>query len=349
MKVAILTPTFSKFSGPDRVVMNEAEELTAKGDDVTIITFRTDFDSMLLQKKGINVEVLGMPKKPMAERLYRLLFFLDAAKALKIARKLKSFDEAISFLYPMTLPAMAARMKYGKKLRYTYYDVGVAYPQLFDSIPEQVYMRIFSILTRLTTGNCDKAVSISEFLSSELKKHTGIQSEVKYVRIDHTTFNPRVSSIYKKEIAALEKKHELKKPVLLYVGRISPHKGIHLLLQAFKKVKEKIPEATLVIVGKHTFPKYSKDLQKTAAEIGGVIFTGFVPDEELPAYYGICDIYCTASMWEGFDIPLVEANACGKPAIVFDVGSHPEVLKKGTLVKAGNAEEFAAAIIKTLK
>ncbi len=349
MKVAILTPTFSKFSGPDRVVMNEAEELTAKGDDVTVITFRTDFDSMALQKKGIDVEVMGMPKRPLAERLYRLLFFLDAAKVLKIARKLKGFDEAVSFLYPMTIPAMVARMKHGKKLRYTYYDVGVAYPQLFDSVPERLYMRIFSILTRLTIGNCDRAISISKFLSGELKKQTGIQSEVKYVRIDHQRFNPRVSSIYKKEIAALERKYELKKPVLLYVGRISPHKGVHLLLDAFETVKQKFPSATLVVVGKPTFPKYSRQLQEKAAKIGGVVFTGFIPDEALPSFYGACDIYCTASMWEGFDIPIVEANACGKPAVAFDVGSHPEVLKKGTLVKAGNVEEFAAAIIKTLK
>lgn len=349
MKIAILTPTFSKFSGPDRVVMNEAEELTAKGDEVTIITFRTDFDSMILQKKGINVEVLGMPKKPLAERLYRLMFFLDISKVLKIARKLKSFDEAISFLYPMTIPAMAARMKYGKKLRYTYYDVGVAYPQLFDSFTERLYMRIFSLLTRLTIGNCDRAISISRFLSSELKKQTGIQSEVKYVRIDHQRFNPRVSSIYKKEIAALEKKHELKKPVLLYVGRISPHKGVHLLLDAFRTVRQKFPSATLVIVGKPTFLKYSRQLKEKAEQIGGVMFAGYVPDEDLPAYYGSCDVYCTASMWEGFNLPVNEANACGKPAVAFDVGSHPEVLKKGELVKAGNVEEFAAAIIRTLK
>ncbi|MBI2144947.1 glycosyltransferase family 4 protein [Candidatus Woesearchaeota archaeon] len=349
MKVAILTPTFSKFSGPDRVVMNEVEELTAKGNDVTVFTFRTDFDSLLLQKKGINLEVLGMPKRPLLERIYRLLFFLDLPKLLKLATKLRSFDEVISFLYPMTLPAMLAKKKMRQKLKYVYYDVGVAYPQLFDSLAERTYMRMFSLLTKLTIRNCDEAISISQFLSEELRKQTGIQSKVKYVRIDHTRFNPRAGSIYRKEIAAVEAKHGLKKPVLLYVGRISPHKGIHLLLDAFRIVRQKLPDATLVIVGKHTFKKYSRQLQKKASEIGGVVFAGYVPDEELPAYYGSCDAYATASRWEGFDIPIVEANAVGKPAIAFDVGSHPEVLKNGELIKAGDVEGFANAVIKHLK
>ena len=137
--------------------------------------------------------------------------------------------------------------------------------------------------------------------------------------------------------------------MLLYVGRISPHKGVHLLLEAFRLVKEKIPAATLVVVGKHTFPKYSKQLQKTAAEIGGVVFTGFIPDEDLPAFYGSCDADVTCSMWEGFDIPIAEANACGKPAVAFRIGSHPEVLKNGILVEKGKVEEFAAAVVKVLK
>ena len=347
MKVAILTPTFSKFSGPDRVVMNEAEELTAKGNDVTIITFSTDFDSLLLQKKGINVEALGMPKQPMMERLYRLMFFLDLPKTLRIVRKLKGFDEVISFLYPMTLPAMIAKARQ-KQIKYTYYDVGVAYPKLFEGLMERLYMRIFALLTKLTIKNADEAISISKFLSGELKAHTGIESSVKYVRIDKSRFNRNINLMYRKEIAALTKKHELQKPVLLYVGRISPHKGVHILLEAFRIVREKYPTAKLVIVGKHTFKEYSEQLRKSAAEIGGVVFAGYVPDEDLPGYYGASDVYVTASMWEGFNIPIVESNACGKPAVAFRIGSHPEVLKEGTLVEPGDVKEFAQAVIKTL-
>ena len=348
MKVAILTPTFSKFSGPDRVVLNEATDLAAAGKEVTILTFKADFDLRQLQK-GIKVEIFGIPRQPLLERIYRLLFFLDIGKVNKIVNRLQQFDEAISFLYPMTLPAMLARKRRGQRLKYVYYDVGVAYPQLFDSFFERVYMKIFGVFTKMTVKNADAAISISKFCSQELKKETGLDSTVKYVKIDAKRFNKDTAAKYKKEAAAVAKKYGLTKPVLLYVGRISPHKGVHLLLDSFKLIRQKIPAATLVVVGKHTFPKYSQQLQKIAADTGGVVFTGFVADKELPAYYCSCDVYVTASMWEGFDIPIVEANAVGKPAVAFDVGSHPEVLKKGTLVEAGNVEEFAAAVAKIVK
>ena len=285
----------------------------------------------------------------MLERIYRLLFFLDIPKVMRIADRLSGFDEAVSFLYPMTLPAMIAKKRMRQRLKYVYYDVGVAYPQLFDSFLERAYMRVFAAFTKITIKNADSAVSISKFLSSELKKETGLESTVKYVKIDTKRFNSKTTANYRKGIAAVAKKNSLSKPVLLYVGRISPHKGVHLLLDAFRIIKEKIPAATLVVVGKHTFQKYSEQLQEKAGKIGGVVFAGFVPDEELPAYYGACDAYVTCSMWEGFDIPLVEANACGKPAVAFDVGSHPEVLKKGKLVRAGDVNGFADAVTKLLK
>ena len=348
MKVAILTPTFSKFSGPDRVVLNEARELAAAGKEVTIFAFKTDFDQHQPQK-GIKVEIIGSPRNQMLERIYRLLFFLDVPKVMQIVDKLSGFDEAISFLYPMTLPTMIAKKRMQQRLNYVYYDVGVAYPQLFDSLLERAYMKVFAAFTRITVKNADAAFSISKFLSSELKKETGLESTVKYVNIDTKRFNRRTAAKHKKGSAAIAKKHGLKKPVLLYVGRLSPHKGVHLLLEAFRLIRQKIPAATLVVVGKHTFQKYSEQLQETASVIGGVAFAGFVPDEELPAYYGACDAYVTCSMWEGFDIPIVEANAVGKPAVAFDVGSHREVLKKGILVKAGDVNEFAASVFKVLK
>ena len=78
------------------------------------------------------------------------------------------------------------------------------------------------------------------------------------------------------------------------------------------------------------------------------IFTGFVPDEELPYYYGACDLYVTASLWEGFDMPAVEAQLCGKKVVAFDIGSHPEVVKKGKLVREGDVKGFAEAVVKVL-
>ena len=113
----------------------------------------------------------------------------------------------------------------------------------------------------------------------ELERETGLKAEVEYVRIDTKRYNKNID---KKKAAAIKKRHNIKGPMLLYVGRISPHKGIHLLIKAFRIVNTKLPDAKLVIVGKHTFDDYSKKLKRLANQ--NVLFAGFVPDEELPYY-----------------------------------------------------------------
>ena len=130
------------------------------------------------------------------------------------------------------------------------------------------------------------------------------------------------------------------------MGRIAPHKGIHLLLKSFNIVKKQIPNLKLLIVGKPTFNNYFKKLKKTANK--DVIFTGFVPDENLPYYYAACDVYVTASLWEGFNLPAVEAQACGKPVVAFKIGAHEEIVKKGILTEKGNVKEFSESVIKLL-
>jgi 1,2-diacylglycerol 3-alpha-glucosyltransferase len=103
----------------------------------------------------------------------------------------------------------------------------------------------------------------------------------------------------------------------------------------------------LLIVGKPTFHGYYSQLKKSANK--NVIFKESVDDKELPYYYAACDLYITASLWEGFDLPAAEAQACGKRVVAFDIGSHPEVVKNGILVDKKDKLAFAKAIIKELK
>src|SRR3989338_8132179 len=96
MKIAILTPTFYHFSGIDRVAEQQAKDYVSKGHNVVIFTL----DSTI-KPQGFKLEVLGMPKSLLLQRLYRLLFFVDFIKINKAAEKLKDFDMVISHFYPM--------------------------------------------------------------------------------------------------------------------------------------------------------------------------------------------------------------------------------------------------------
>jgi 1,2-diacylglycerol 3-alpha-glucosyltransferase len=341
MKIAILTPTLYPYSGIDRVVVEEAERL-GKNNDVTIFTFRAD-----LKPGNAKLEIIKMPKNPLLERIYRLFFFLDICKIHKYVKKLRDFDKIISHQYPMNILASKAKKRYG--IHYTYYDAGIAGPEYFSSFTEKIYMKLFIWFNRLSLKHADDAICISNYLKNELKKTTNLKSKVEYVKIDEMRFNKNVhyQKLTQQKVEQLKKKYHIQGPVCLYIGRISPHKGIHLLIKSFNLVHKKIPEAKLLIVGKETFDSYAKELKKMSNS--SIIFTGYVDDKEMPYYYELCDVYTTATLWEGYNMPAVEAQAMGKKVVAFDLCSHPEVVKQGILVQPKNINAFADAIVKIIK
>ena len=337
MNIAILTPTLHAFSGIDRVVQLQAEGFVKEGHKVTIISLEAS-----LRPKGCRVISLGMPKRPFWQRLYRLFFFLDRKK-LDAYKMLKGCDKVIAHFYPMTWLAYEAKGCYGT--RYIYWDHGINTTGLLDSIPQKLYMLLFRLFNNHTIRRADEAYSVSRYLSRELLKESGIRSKVIYNAIDKSRFSTRAKP------GTIRKRYGLQdKKVVLYVGRIAPHKGVHYLIRAVRKAQEKMPDIALLIVGKETFPGYAKKLRGMAGESGAknIVFAGFVKDRELPNYYASCDAYATCSQWEGFNLPAAEAQACGKPAVAFDIGSHPEIVKKGALVRNKDIDGFASALVNML-
>ena len=333
MKIAILTPTFNYYSGIDRVVQLQAEDYAKKGNKVTVIALEAG-----IKPKNYEIISLGMPKNPALQRLYRLFFFLDNKK-MSYYKKLKDYDKIISHFYPMNWLAYKAKKYY--KIRYAYFNHGINTTGLLNNIWQKLYMALFSFFTNITLKNVDEVYSVSKYLKDDLKKASNLDSKVVYNVIDKKRFNKKAKG------NKIIKKYSLKnKNVLLYVGRIAPHKGIDLLLESFKIIKNAIPNAKLIIAGKPTFNSYFSKLRKLADK--DVIFTGFVEDNEIPGYYAACNAYVTASLWEGFNLTAAEAQACGKKVVAFNIGSHPEIVKNGILVKKGNIKQFADAVIKIL-
>ena len=336
MKIALLTPTFHQFSGIDRVVEMDAQALSKKGHEVTIFAL-----SASIKTPFAKVIELGMPKNQGLERIYRLLFFLDRKKIRDCAAQLKDFDVVISHFYPMNIIAAYAKKKYDVK--YVYKDYGVASPRLFTGLVEREYMFLFNKLAISTAKKADEVVSISRYLSDVFYDETGIRSRVEYIPFDKKRFNAKVK--VRKGIS--QKYKGISHPILLYVGRVSPHKGIHLLIDSFSLVLREFPDATLIIAGKPTFKGYFEELK--AKQVKNVIFAGFVDDDDLPSYYRLCDVYTTCTLWEGYDLPVVEAQACSKYVVAFDIGPHPETVRNGTLVKEGDVNAFSQAVIGYLR
>ncbi|NJR47787.1 MAG: glycosyltransferase family 4 protein [Hyellaceae cyanobacterium CSU_1_1] len=165
-------------------------------------------------------------------------------------------------------------------------------------------------------------------------------------------------------------------PKLLFVGRISPEKGLHDLIDAFIKITEEYPQAILTIAGPHLVivrellcdiqpePEvqalkdfYSIDyLEHIKSKIPAhltsqVIFTGSLRQPELLPYYQQADIVINPSLSEAFGMSLVEAMATETPVIATKIGGMPEIVDDqvtGLLVEPANPQELADAAVQLI-
>lgn len=131
----------------------------------------------------------------------------------------------------------------------------------------------------------------------------------------------------KGEITSPLRKYNLKpNAYLLYVGTLQPRKNITTLIDAFKLLTKTDPEMKLVIVGKKGW--MYEEIFQMVTDLGltnRVVFTGYLPDEEVAVLYENAFCYILPSFYEGFGIPILEAMSHGCPVITSFNSSLPEI------------------------
>ncbi|MEO0068493.1 MAG: glycosyltransferase family 4 protein [candidate division WOR-3 bacterium] len=141
---------------------------------------------------------------------------------------------------------------------------------------------------------------------------------------------------------------EKDKPYILYVGRLDWRKGVLVLIRSLPFILKSHPEATLVVVGTGPLESKAKRLCIRLGIEKSVIFTGYVPPEELPGYYSGCTLYVSPALsGEAMGIVLLEAMASGKPVIASAISGYNEVVtdrETAILVPPGDAQRLAEAI-----
>jgi len=117
-------------------------------------------------------------------------------------------------------------------------------------------------------------------------------------------------------------------PLLLTVRNLEACMGLDHLVHAVKALEERRPSATLVIGGDGPLRNELAGLVRSLGLEAKVRLTGFIPDEDLPAYYQAADLFILPSVrFEGFGLVAIEALACGTPVLGSRVGATPEILK----------------------
>jgi glycosyltransferase involved in cell wall biosynthesis len=141
-------------------------------------------------------------------------------------------------------------------------------------------------------------------------------------------------------------------PVCLWVGRPARVKRLPVLLHAFRRIRMRVPQARLIIVGDESLA--NEDLRQVQDREGlghEVIWAGAVRLDDLPLYYQIADVFLFSSAYEGFGRVLVEAGAAGLPAVSTSTAGAQEIIRDGRtgyLVDIGDAEALADRAIQLL-
>jgi glycosyltransferase involved in cell wall biosynthesis len=147
--------------------------------------------------------------------------------------------------------------------------------------------------------------------------------------------------------AKKERKHRQR--VILYVGRLSPEKGVDYLIKAYAKVKQKESDVVLWIVGSGPQIEYLKKLA-SSLNMKDVFFWGRQPRVKIPEFMQDAEIFVLPSFYEGFGNVLLEAMACELPIIGTNSGAIPWVIQDaGLLVPPGDIDALAEKIIYLLR
>jgi glycosyltransferase involved in cell wall biosynthesis len=211
-------------------------------------------------------------------------------------------------------------------------------------------------MTRRVLKGAARIFAVSHFTKSELEKLFGIPGrriETVYNAIDERFLRGHASEADHEFIA---QRYQVNYPFLLYAGRISPHKNLVRIIEAFSALKAALekgalyPDLKLIIIG----DELSKhpDLRRTVIKSGvqnDVRFLGFVPIEVLRIFYDEAKVFVFPSLYEGFGLPPLEAMAHGTPVVTSNTSSLPEVVgNAAVLVNPENVFEIMRAIHRVL-
>ncbi|MGC8911943.1 MAG: glycosyltransferase family 4 protein [Nitrososphaeria archaeon] len=197
----------------------------------------------------------------------------------------------------------------------------------------------------------DHIITVSEYLKRVLIERYFIPPDkitVCYNGVDFKRFNIKVDG------SNFRERYKLKdKKIVLFFGRLVPYKGAQYIIKAAPLIVKEVPDCYFIVAGTSRHDRLQIDKMLNVPKLRErFIFTGYVSDEEVPELYASCDVFSFPSLWEGFGIPLAEAQAVGKPVVAFNTCAIPEVVengRSGILVPPKDWRALAYAIIYLLK
>ena len=225
------------------------------------------------------------------------------------------------------------------------------YPETHPGVRVEIFNRYFYNSLK----HVRRIITISGAIKKELVEMLGVPTD----RIDviHLAADEHFRPIPPAQVRGYLRQQGLPERYILYLGTLEPRKNLAFLLRAYAdlpfRLRSRFP---LVLAGFKGWPGDDspyRALEREVEELGlndRVIFTGFVPEADLPFLYNGAVAFVFPSIYEGFGLPPLEAMQCGVPVIASDVPALAEVIGgAGDLLRVEDQSAWTAGLAKVLE
>jgi glycosyltransferase involved in cell wall biosynthesis len=223
----------------------------------------------------------------------------------------------------------------------------------FEHMPETFTRRgslQLKLTVRWTAKRAARIATVSEYSRQDLIKTYKLPPEKVVVTYNGIgpIFSPQPAS--GDEAQKLRHRFGIERAFILAVGSLQPRKNLVRLIRAYSELRSRLGDFNhqLVIVGRKLWLANEIFAEVKKQDWGrDVIVTGYVPDEDLPAFYRAASAFVYPSLFEGFGIPPLEAMACGTPVVTSNTSSLPEVVSDAALlIDPYDEQDLANALLR---
>jgi glycosyltransferase involved in cell wall biosynthesis len=213
-----------------------------------------------------------------------------------------------------------------------------------------------SYMTRRVMHRAARIFAVSNFTKRDVARYFDVapsKIEVVYNALDETFQRGHSTPA---EQALVRGRYQVDSPFLLYTGRISPHKNVARIIEAFSALKAELakegayPDLKLIIIGDEV--SKNPDIRRAVIRSGmqhEVRFLGYVSIDVLRIFFDMAKVFVFPSLYEGFGLPPLEAMAHGTPVVASNTTALPEVVGSAALlVNPENVFEISRALHRVL-
>ncbi|MEM1254271.1 MAG: glycosyltransferase [Cyanobacteria bacterium P01_H01_bin.21] len=154
-------------------------------------------------------------------------------------------------------------------------------------------------------------------------------------------------------VQAIRNRYGLMRSFVMYTGGIDSRKNIEGLIQAYGQLPDEVQNnyqlAIVCSIKPHERERLLVHAKRHKLDANNIVFTGFVPEEDLVALYNLCELFVFPSLHEGFGLPALEAMSCGAAVIGSNTSSIPEVIgRDDALFDPNKLESITQALYRAL-